>query len=231
MRRVGKREIEKAESVLKGTSREAEPGARIVSNGAVVQATPGNRSGQKIPGQRPLPRLRVAFFNSIANKHADAMDNFPEPSVLPLEEGDKDEARRSPPSPAGHFGENDFEQTYSDVWWCKLKTGTGVTAYFGTHGKHNGLGDIDIRGIDLLNLFGSRASGISSNPKTLFHVELMDNELLGQSFIRNSRTNLAAIPSTSPVHLWRQHRHQRKAAVVDWYYKQFVDGRQVLQLL
>ena len=29
------------------------------------------------------------LFNSIANKHADAMDNFPSPNVLPREEGDK----------------------------------------------------------------------------------------------------------------------------------------------
>ena len=28
------------------------------------------------------------LFNAIANKHADAMDNFPSPNVLPREEGD-----------------------------------------------------------------------------------------------------------------------------------------------
>ena len=32
------------------------------------------------------------LFNSIANKHADAMDNFPSPNILPREEGDKAEA-------------------------------------------------------------------------------------------------------------------------------------------
>ena len=31
------------------------------------------------------------LFNCIANKHADAMDNFPAPNVLPREEGDKAE--------------------------------------------------------------------------------------------------------------------------------------------
>ena len=32
------------------------------------------------------------LFNSIANKHADAMDNYPSPNILPREEGDKAEA-------------------------------------------------------------------------------------------------------------------------------------------
>ena len=34
------------------------------------------------------------LFNSIANKHADAMDNFPSPNILPREEGDKAEAEK-----------------------------------------------------------------------------------------------------------------------------------------
>lgn len=33
------------------------------------------------------------LFNAIANKHADAMDNFPRANILPREEGDKAEAR------------------------------------------------------------------------------------------------------------------------------------------
>ncbi|HNW87991.1 MAG TPA: hypothetical protein PKJ47_13775, partial [Candidatus Limiplasma sp.] len=32
------------------------------------------------------------LFNSLANKHADAMDNFPEPTVLPREASDKGDA-------------------------------------------------------------------------------------------------------------------------------------------
>ena len=33
------------------------------------------------------------LFNSIANKHADAMDNYPEPNVLPRSADDEDTAR------------------------------------------------------------------------------------------------------------------------------------------
>ena len=34
------------------------------------------------------------LFNAIENKHADAMDNFPAPNILPREEGDKAEAEK-----------------------------------------------------------------------------------------------------------------------------------------
>ena len=33
------------------------------------------------------------LFNSIANKHADAMDNYPEPVVLPRERSDEESAK------------------------------------------------------------------------------------------------------------------------------------------
>ena len=43
---------------------------------------------------------------------------------------------------------NDFEQTYSDEWWEKLKHGTAVYGVFWNAEKENGLGDIDITTID-----------------------------------------------------------------------------------
>ena len=34
------------------------------------------------------------LLNAIANKHADAMDNYPAPNILPREQGDVEEAER-----------------------------------------------------------------------------------------------------------------------------------------
>ena len=61
------------------------------------------------------------LFNCIANKHADAMDNFPSPNVLPREEGDKAEAEMLSSIIPVVLDQNEFEQTYSDVWHYKLK--------------------------------------------------------------------------------------------------------------
>ena len=70
------------------------------------------------------------LFNSIANKHADAMDNFPSPNILPREEGDKAEAEMLTSIVPVILDQCEFEQTYSDVWNYKLKTGTGVYGVF-----------------------------------------------------------------------------------------------------
>ena len=49
--------------------------------------------------------------------------------------------------------QNDYEQVYSDAWWYKLKHGTAVKGVFWNGAKDGGLGDIDLRLVDLLNLY------------------------------------------------------------------------------
>ena len=49
--------------------------------------------------------------------------------------------------------QNEFEKTYSDCMWQKLKTGTGVYKVYWDADKLGGLGDIAIERVDLLNVF------------------------------------------------------------------------------
>ena len=229
LRRVGKKEIEKAESVLKEYKQgKANLEARIVSNEQWYKLRHWEQiRGKKYRDDDPYP-ASAWLFNSIANKHADAMDNFPEPSVLPREEGDKDEAAALSSILPVILEENDFEQTYSDVWWYKLKTGTGVYGVFWNPRKHNGLGDIDIRGIDLLNLFWEPGIKDIQQSQNLFHVELMDNELLEQLYPQ-LKNQLGGNTIDVTQYIYDDSIDtSKKTAVVDWYYKQFVDGRQVL---
>ena len=168
------------------------------------------------------------LFNCIANKHADAMDNFPSPNILPREEGDKGEAEMLSSIVPVVLDQNEFEQTYSDVWHYKLKTGTGVYGVFWDSTKLNGLGDISIKKVDLINLFWE--SGITDIQKSrnVFHVELADNDLLvgkypqlagklGESTLDvNKYVYDDAVDTTN------------KSAVIDWYYKKNQNGRTVL---
>ena len=48
-------------------------------------------AGEAQDSSRPEP-TSAWLFNSLVNKHADAMDNYPEPNVLPREPGDKKDA-------------------------------------------------------------------------------------------------------------------------------------------
>lgn len=168
------------------------------------------------------------LFNCIANKHADAMDNFPSPNILPREEGDKAEAEMLSSIIPVVLEQNDFEQTYSEVWNYKLKGGTGVYGVFWDGSKLNGLGDISINKIDLINLFWE--SGITDIQKSrnLFHVELSDNDMLVAKYpqlsgkLGSSALDLKEYVYDDTVET------SNKSAVIDWYYKKYQNGKLVL---
>lgn len=169
------------------------------------------------------------LFNCIANKHADAMDNFPSPNVLPREEGDKAEAEMLTSILPVIFDQNDFENVYDEVWTYKLKSGTGVYGVFWDKSKLNGLGDISIKKIDLINLFWE--SGITDIQKSrnLFHVELCENDVLISQYpqlqgrLGTSTIDIAKYVYDDTVDT------STKSVVVDWYYKKLnSDGKQIL---
>lgn len=64
------------------------------------------------------------LHNVIVSKHADAMEAYPEPNILPREEADKGEAKKLSAIVPCVLEQNQFESTYSDNMWQKLKTGT-----------------------------------------------------------------------------------------------------------
>ena len=66
------------------------------------------------------------LHNVIVSKHADAMESYPEPNILPREVGDRAEAKNLTDIVPCVLEQNNFEETYSDAMWQKLKTGTGV---------------------------------------------------------------------------------------------------------
>ncbi len=159
------------------------------------------------------------LFNCIANKHADAMDNFPAPNILPREEGDKAEAEMLTSIVPVILDQCEFEQTYSDVWMYKLKTGTGVYGVFWDKDKLNGLGDVSIRKIDLINLFWEPGITDIQESRNLFLADLVDNDLLASAYpqlegkLGGSTVSIAKYIYDDTV------TTDGKSVVVDWYYK------------
>ena len=168
------------------------------------------------------------LFNCIANKHADAMDNFPCPNILPREEGDKGEAEMLTSIIPVILDQCEFEQVYSDVWNYKLKTGTGVYGVFWDKTKLNGLGDISIKKIDIINLFWESGIQDIQKSRNLFHVELADNDLLLGAYpqlegkLGTATMDIAKYIYDDTVDT------SHKSVVVDWYYKKSVGGKTVL---
>ena len=116
------------------------------------------------------------LLNCLLNKHADAMDNYPEPVVLPREEGDRADATVLSAVLPVILEQNGFEQTYSDMWWQKLKSGAGILGVFWNPSKQGGQGDVDVRRVDILNLFWEPGVTDIQDSRNVFHVELRDNE-------------------------------------------------------
>ena len=159
------------------------------------------------------------LFNSIANKHADAMDNFPSPNILPREEGDKAEAEMLTSIIPVILDQNDFEETYSDVQNYKLKTGAGVYGVFWDKSKLNGLGDISIQKIDLINLFWESGIMDIQKSRNVFHVELADNDsLIGAYPQLEGKLGSATMDVTKYIYDDKVDT-TNKSLVVDWYYK------------
>ena len=159
------------------------------------------------------------LFNVIASRHADAMDNYPEPNVLPREESDTAAAKTLSAILPVIMDQNDFEEVYDDAWWYKLKHGCSVYGVFWDNSKQNGIGDILIRRIDLLNLFWEPGVTDLQRSQNVFYCELTNNEVLEQQYpvlegrLGNRTADVAqyifddTVPTTD------------KSTVVDWYYK------------
>jgi hypothetical protein len=224
---IGKEQVQKANQTLqKYKEGKANLEKRIVDNEQWYKLRHWEcmRKGDKTEVQPTSAWL----FNCIANKHADAMDNFPSPNVLPREEGDKGEAEMLTSILPVIFDQCDFESTYSDVMNYKLKSGTGVYGVFWDKSKLNGLGDISIRKIDLINLFWESGIMDIQKSRNLFHVELADNDLLEQAYPQLiGKLGTATIDVTKYVYDDKVDTND-KSIVVDWYYKKNVNGKIVL---
>ena len=171
--KIGKEEVQKAwQTLLRYKEGKANLEKKVVDNEQWYKLRHWECMRDKKQDVQPVSAW---LFNCIASKHADAMDNFPSPNVLPREEGDKAEAEMLTSIIPVILDQCDFEQTYSDVVTYKLKTGTGVYGVFWDSSKMNGLGDVSIRKIDLLNLFWESGITDIQRSRNLFHVELMDD--------------------------------------------------------
>ena len=171
-------------------------------------------------GGRHGPEPTSAWlFNTLMNKHADAMDNQPEPVILPREASDQASARLLSAVVPVVMESCRFDRTGDQAWWEKLKHGTAVYGVFWDSRKENGLGDVAIRQIDLLNLFWEPGVGEIQDSRNLFLVELADGKSLEARY-----PALKGRLRGDPIDLKRYNHDEsidasEKSLVVDWYYK------------
>ncbi len=162
------------------------------------------------------------LFNSIINKHADFMDNFPAPNILPREESDKETAKILSDVVPCILDQCNYEDVYDELCYQKLKFGTGIYGVF-WDARKNGIGEIDIRTCDILNLFWEPGIRKLQDSPNLFYQSYMDNDTL-ESMYPQLKGKLGSSPVSDIVrHVYDESTMpENKTVVTDWYYKKTV---------
>ena len=169
------------------------------------------------------------LHNVIVSKHADAMEAYPEPNILPREETDKAEAKKLSAIVPCILEQNNFEATYSDAMWQKLKTGTGVYKVVWDSSKLNGLGDISVERVNLLNIYWEPGVVDIQQSRYFFHAELCDKDVLEQLYPQ-LEVKLKGKSFMSTKFLYDDTVDTaNKHTVIEVYYHKFVNGKKTLQ--
>jgi len=181
-------------------------------------------------GKENDPKPESAWmFNSLANKHADAMDNYPMPNLLPREESDKGSALSLSKIVPCILDNCDFQQIYSDAWWYKLKQGFCVYATYWDNTRDNGAGDIAVKQIDVLNLLWEPGIKYIQDSPNIFLIDAVDNDILVGMYpdLEGVLSNSAGAEIVK-YDTERDDSASNRTVVYDWYYKQTVNGRTIV---
>ena len=225
---IGAEEVARAEQILqKYKVGKAALDQRLVDNELWFRM--GHWKNYKNPMMEGKPQPSSGWlFNSIANKHADAMDNYPAPNVLPRAPDDEQTARVLSSVLPVVLEQADYEQVYSDTWWRKLKQGTGVKGVFWDPEQRGGVGEITVRPMNLLMLYWEPGvDDIQASPN-FFSLSLEDTDQLTERWPQLEGHSTSALEVPHYLHDGGLDTNG-KSVVVDWYYKKRnAEGRRVL---
>ena len=186
------------------------------------------RHWEQMRGSKWVPATAY-LWNAITSKHADFMEAYPEPNVLPREVDDKYQAEMLSEIIPVILEQNQFRKTWSECGWYKLKQGTGIYGIFWDKTK-NGIGDIVCEKVDALNLFWQPGITDIQNSRHLFHTELVDNDILEAQYPQLQGKLGADVNIYTAKYLYDdQVDTTEKSTVIGWYYhKTNSQGKRVL---
>ena len=158
------------------------------------------------------------------------MEAYPEPNILPREEGDKGEARMLTAIVPCVLEQNDFETTYSEANWRKMRGGTASYKVIWDKNKVNGLGDISVEHVNLLNLFWEPGVTNIQKSRYFFHTELCDKDILQQVYPEQLKDGVKGNSFISSKFLYDDTVDtENKVTVIEVYYHKHVEGKKTLQ--
>ena len=169
------------------------------------------------------------LWSCIQSRYSDAMDSYPTCNFQPRQQDDKAEAQKLSAIVPVILEQNRYEEVYSDFVWYVLKNGGGVQGIFWDGSKHNGLGDISVKKIDIINLFWEPGITDIQESRNVFNTELVANDILEQRYPQ-CVGKLGGNGITLAKYLYDDNVDTSdKSVVVDWYYHTYVKGKKTLQ--
>ena len=189
-----------------------------------------------VSGSYNKPDTKSAWaFNSIMNKHADAMDNIPTVNILPREQSDQEASERLSKIVPLVMDKCHFQKRYYDVWFDKLISGGGIYKVFWDNSLANGLGDVNVIEVDPMNLYWEAGIEDIQDSEYLFHVDYMKNSAIKDQypFMDGKLAETAWDASTAMTYesVEAQNKeHSDESVVYDWWYKKRIGTRTVVHL-
>ena len=158
------------------------------------------------------------LFNSIINKHADIMDNYPKPNILPREADDEEDAKSLSKIIPVMLEQNQYRRTYSTAAYDFINDGGCITGVFWDNTKNDGMGDVTIQQVDIHNVIWEPGIENLQDSREVFVLSSVKNDdLIAQYPQMQDKTG------QDYTKVEYTHDEQRdtsdESIVVDWYYK------------
>ena len=153
------------------------------------------------------------LLNTVLQKHADMMENMPSALCLPREPQDEQDASALSAILPVVLERNNFEGTYAENMWFKLKHGVCAYGVFWNNDMENGLGDIDVRSVDVRSLYWQSGVRSLQDSRSVYYVQVMPEEEVRAAFPHYDGSGATASS------LGYANAEGEMLAVVDWYYK------------
>lgn len=223
--RIGEQEAREALATLEKYKRGKKTlDERLIDNEQWWKMRHWERFKKKDTNKETIEPASAWLFNSLVNKHADFMDNYPEANILPREESDKETAKILSEVVPYIIERNGYKAVYSDTTWQKIKMGTGIYGVFWNPQKENGMGDIEIRHCDPLKMYWEPGIDKIQDSRNLFYLDTMDTDILEQIYpqlkgkLQDTLLDIKEYQTDDYVD------NTGKSLIVDWYYKKTVAG-------
>ena len=165
------------------------------------------------------------LVNTVLQKHADMMEHMPTAACLAREPGDVEDAKALSAILPVVLERCEFESVYSDNMWAKLKHGMCAYGVFWNNTLENGIGDIDVRRVELSRFFWQPSIRRLQDSRAVYYVEAMEEDALYSAFPHYDGKGTSA----ASMGLAATTGESTGIAVIDRYYKKRMpDGRTVL---